>query len=166
MKALRKATTIFDGIVNLMAFVAAATLIFIALSVCFGVVMRYFFGRALIWVPEVNAYTLVPVTFLSATWLLRREKHVAMDILVERLSPKVQLSVDITISIICAIMFLVITWYGAGATWDAFQRGDYDYRSVLRIPTFYVLTIVLVGSFLLFIQFVRRARGYLRSWRT
>ena len=161
MKYLRKLTAIFDCIVNIAALLAAAVLVFIVLSVCLGVVMRYFLGQALIWVPEVNSYTLVPVTFLSATWLLKGEGHVKMDIVVDHFSPRNQTIIDVVTSIIGAIMCLVITWYGAQTTWDHFLRGVYDYRSVLRIPLAYALVIVLVSSFLLFIQFLRRALGYL-----
>jgi TRAP-type C4-dicarboxylate transport system permease small subunit len=161
MKYLRKLSAIFDCIVNIAALLAAAVLVFIVLSVCLGVVMRYFLGQALIWVPEVNMYTLVPVTFLSATWLLKGEGHVKMDIVVDCFNPRNQTIIDVATSIICAIMFLVITWYGALTTWDHFLRGVYDYGSVLRIPRAYVLFFVLVSSFLLFIQFLRRALGYL-----
>ena len=164
MNVLRKLSVIFDSIVNIAALLAATVLVSIVFSVCLGVVMRYVFGRAIIWIPEVNAYTLTPVTFLSAAWLLRDEGHVRMDIVVERFTKRNQIIIDVGTSILCAIMFLAISWYGAQTTWDYFQRNVYDYSSVMRIPIAYVLASVFVGSILLFIQFLRRTWGYLQDW--
>lgn len=165
MKLLRKVTNIFDGTINLLALLAAVILILVMLVVLYEIAMRYFLNRPTIWVQEYSEFSLLFITFLGTTWLLRREGHVRMDMVLSRLTPRTQIVVNIITSILCAIVFLVVTGYGVEATWEAFIAGARR-SSLLRTPTFTVLFIIPIGSSLLFIQFLRRTYGYLRNWRS
>ena len=134
------------------------------LAVGAEVVMRYFFNRPLLWVVEVTGLTLLYITFLVAAWVLRREQHVKMDMVLSRLSPRTQAILNIITSTLSAVIFLAITWYGAWATWEHFKAGYYT-STTMEIPYVYVLIIIPIGSLLLFIQFLRRIHGHIRSFR-
>ena len=164
MKLLRKATNIFDGTVNLLALLAAVILVLVMLAVVYAVFMRYFLNRPTAWVQESVEFSLVFITFLGTTWLLKRGGHVTMDIVLKRLTPGAQTVVNIITSILGAITFLVVAGYGVEATWETFVAGA-SRTTVLQIPTFLILWIIPVGSFLLFIQFLRMTYGYLRELR-
>ena len=86
-----------------------------------------------------------------------------MDLVLAQLKPKPQAMVNIITSIIGAIVFLVIAWYGIDISWFAFQEGHFMV-TLWEPPKWPILAIIPVGSFLLSIQFLRRAYGYLRSW--
>ncbi len=164
MKLLKKATNIFDGTVNLLALLAAVILILVMLSVIYEVFMRYFLNAPTIWVQEYTEFSLLFITFLGATWLLKRGGHVRMDIVLTRLTPRTQTVVNIITSFLGAIVFLIIAWYGVDATWQAFTAGARR-SSLLETPTFVIIFIIPVGSFLFFIQLLRGTYGYLREWR-
>ncbi len=155
--------TIFDRIIHLLTILAGGILIFMMLAIGVDVVMRYFLNRPIIWVTEIGETSLLFITFLGAAWLLKKEEHVKMDLVLSRLGPRTQVLINIVTSAIGAIIFLVITWYGVKVTWEHFQKGTYQ-TSLLEIPNAYVLFIIPVGSILLFIQFLRRSYGYLGSW--
>ncbi len=163
MKLLRKSTNVFDGTIDLMAILAGALLIFLMLIVALQVTLRIF-GEAILWIFEISAFTLLYITFLGTAWVLKRDGHVKMDIVLTRLSPGNQSLMNIITSILGAIICLVITWYGVKVTWAYIQVGDF-FPGYTRVPRWSVAVGVPIGSFLLFIQFLRRSYGYPRSWR-
>lgn len=164
MKQLIKALAIFDGTNNLLALLGGVLVAFVMLIVCAEVVMRYFVGRSIIWVFEVTEYSLLFMTFLAAAWLLKKEGHVSIDLLLNRLSPKPRAMVNIITSIIGAIVCLVVAWYGSVVTVELLQQGEHQ-ATIVEPPSFILYVVIPVGSFLLFVQFLRRAYGYLGNWR-
>ncbi len=164
MKLVRKISPIFDRVIGILAALAAAVLLFIVLIISMEVALRYFWNLPIVWVVEITEYGLLFVTFLVAAWVLKREGHVKMDLVLNRLKPRIQALFNIITSIIGAIICLVIIWYSAQTTWIHFQEGSF-LPSFLNIPDAYILFIIPIGYFLLFIQFLRRTYGYLGQWR-
>jgi TRAP-type C4-dicarboxylate transport system permease small subunit len=164
MKYWNKAGAIFDGILNGLAFLSALLLAFIMLSICLEVIMRYFLNRPLVWVIEITEYSLLYITFLGTAWLLRREGHVTVDILLVRLNPKTRAALGLFSSIIGIVISLVLIWYGSEVAWDHYQRGVFK-PTVLQFPTAPILAIIPTGSVILAMQFIRRGYVFLRKWR-
>ena len=164
MKLLTKATGIFDRTLNVLAVVAGILVVGTMLLVTAEVIMRHFFNRPIVWVIEIIQYALVFITFLAAAWLLRKEGHVIMDLLVNRLSAKSRDLANVITSTVAAIMCLVVTWFGIVVGVDYYQI-DYIYQGTLTIPSFYLEAVVPLGTLLLSIQFLRRAYGYLGKLR-
>ncbi len=165
MKLLVKVTAIYDRLIDLLAYLAVALIVVAWLSVVTEVFMRYFLRRPQVWVIEIAEYILLAITFLGAAWLLKKEGHVTIDMLPNSLSPKNRALLTAVTSVLGAMVCLAIAWWGAGVTWALFQRGAYDVESMLRLPKAPLLGTIPIGSFLLFIQFLRRATGNLRSWK-
>lgn len=164
MRLQAKASHILDGILGSFSSLACALLIFIMLAVCAEIVMRYFLNAPILWVVEISEVILLYITFLGAAWLLRREGHVRIDMLLTRLPPKPQVLLNIITSTIGVLMWLALTWYSIVVTLDLFQRGVLT-PTVLHLPRFAIILIIPVGSLLLAIQFLRRAGGYWKTWR-
>jgi len=87
-----------------------------------------------------------------------------MDLVLNRLKPKSRTLVNIITSVIGAIICFILGWYGAGVVWDHFLRGAAKIR-MIEVPTAPVEAIIPIGCFLLCLQFLRRAYGYLQSRR-
>ena len=160
MKLLAKASAIFDRVIDFLVFLACLLLMFAVVMVGLDVALRYFFGRPIIWAVEITEYSLLYIAFLGAAWLLKKEGHVRVDVVLNLLNPRNQTLVNIITSILGAMVCLVIAWYGAEITWDHFVRGVPSIQ-LLHTPRFLILMIIPIGSFLLFIQFLRRTYGYL-----
>ena len=164
MKLLPKVSGIFDRTIGLLALLGAAVIIFMTAVVCWDVASRQFWGRGLGWTLEVVEYGLLWFTLLATAWVLKRERHVRIDILLTRLNPKPQALLNIITSILTACACLVIVWYGTEVTWEFFQTGE-RLPSLVMPPKFLPYLIIPVGFAFLFVQFLRRAYGYLGSWR-
>lgn len=167
MSFLRLATKIgdvFDTFLSFLALLAAITLASIWFLVCFAVVARYLFQYPMGWIIEVAEYSLLWIGFLGGAWLLRREKHVAMDMVIRPLGPKNQAMINTVTSMLGAVVCLVVAWYAGEVTWKLFRDGVRVASALepLKAP---IVMIVPAGTFLLFIQFLRRGYKYLLLWR-
>ena len=165
VKLLTKVVTVFDYAINSLAALAGGLVILIMLSITADVTGRKLLGYSITGVIEISQILLVFITFLGAAWLLKREGHVKLDVMVSRLNPRSQALLNTITSIVGIIICLTLAWYGAKVTWDHFQRGIYS-AEVLALPTFLRYAAITIGSFLLSVQFIRGSYGYLRGWRS
>jgi len=150
----------FRGI-NFMAFLAGILVIFIMLTVSINVALRYFLNHPLGWVLEGSEYALLYITFLGAAWLLKKEGHVKMSVILDLLKPRAQAYVNVINSIIMAIICCLLVWYGTQGTLYTLQYNILSVR-YLSLPKFVFLAIIPVGSFFLFTQSVKRTHVYLQ----
>ena len=157
MKLINKVTSGFDR-----AIVGFGVLGIILMVLTLVVFLRYFFRRAAAWSLEIIEFCLLFLAFLGATWLLKEEQHIKMDIVLERLRPKARLWLNVITSLMSAISCLIITWYGATACWGLYKSGQY-FATYLEPPKYIIIAIVPFGCLLLSIQLLRRAYGFFRG---
>lgn len=163
MKLLAKVNAIFDRTIGLLALVAAFLIVFMMLSVATEVsIMRLLLNHPQVWVVDITEQSLLFITFLGTAWLLKREGHVKMDLVLTQLNPRAQVVINTITSIIGIVICLIVTWYGTQTTWE--QLGIRS-ATLLELPRAPLLAVIPVGSFLLSLQFLRRTHHYLRSWR-
>lgn len=164
MKFTRKANTIFDRTIGVLALFAGILIILIMIVISTEVITRFTLGSSIVWIIEITEYSLLWITFLGTTWVLKGEGHVKMDMVLNRLNIRNKALLNIITSVVGAIACLVVTWFAVKITWYHFLIG-YKFTRVLEPPSYPILAIIPVGSFLLFIQFLRRVYGYLGSRR-
>ena len=159
MKLLRKAGALFDCAVNILLYAAAGMILICLVAVCTEVLMRYFLNRPLIWVVEVTEYSILYTTFLAAAYLLKEEGHVKIELVVDALKPRAQALLNAITSMLGIVVCLVLGFFGTSSTIVHFQQGIPTFTA-MEIPKWPFLMVIPFGSFLLLIQFVRRAYGY------
>jgi TRAP-type C4-dicarboxylate transport system permease small subunit len=164
-KLLNKTSLVFDHILEVFMFLGAAILAFLMLAVCWDVIGRTFAGKPLTWVLEFTEYGLLYMTFLCTAWVLKNEGHVTSDLLLVSLSPKNKALMNTVTSILGAVICLFVAWFGSDVSWEKLQSGAFQ-PTAIEPPDFPIFVIIPVGSFLLFIQFLRRAYKNLWNWRT
>ena len=142
-----------DRIQKAFALIAGLLLLFVALSTCVAIVLRFIKIPVPLWSVQFNEYSLLWITFLGGAWLLRRGRHVSLDIVTRRLKPR---GVKI-LSVIHGIMGLgvcgLLTWITGTVTWDNFQRNVMDVRAV-DVPKYLILGVVFLGFALLTLEFL------------
>jgi TRAP-type C4-dicarboxylate transport system permease small subunit len=159
-----KLNKIYNRIIELGALIAGVLLIFLMLSVTVEVALRYFLGRPTSWVVEICGYILLYIPFLVAAWVLRRDGHVRMDLMISTLSPKAQSLVNAITSFVSALICFLLTWYGIKVVLY-FSKLGYKTPTVLMLPKSMIITIIFIGSFMLAVQFLIRTYNHLRNWR-
>ena len=161
---VKKITHFFERVLSSLASAAIVLMGIACIIVCLEVFARYFLNRPQVWVFETTEYILLWITFLATAWVLRKEGHVKIDILINHLNPRAQAILNTITSVIGAIACFVIFWYGAQVTFAYYQKGIIIPKT-LQLPKSPILAIISVGSLLLFIQFLRRAYRYLGLFR-
>ena len=163
MKLTEKVSNGFSRTLDSLGLVACILILFSMMLVVTDVVMRYFLNRPIQWTTEITEYSLLFIAFLGAAWVLKREGHVGMDLIVNRLGRRAQALLNTVTSIIGALIWLTITWFSVKATLEFYELGFFFFTT-LRTPKFIIISIIPIGSALLFIQFMRRAYSYGQSF--
>lgn len=148
---------VFDRILLTLAYVAGGLLIAAWLIVNYDVSMRWFFNMPLRHALEIVEFTLLIITFLSTAWVLKVEGHTSIDLLVVLFGRRTQIIITRITSLVSAGVCLLIFWWSAQTTWFHFQTHYGIQYTTLRFPFWYVEWVIPFGTFLLFIQFLRRA---------
>ncbi len=160
-----KISNVFSRIVNFLAYLSAALIAFAFLSVCAEVIARYVLNNSIFWVMETAEYIMMFVTFVAAAWVLKKEGHVSLDIVLNLLNARRRAAVTTITSIVGAVICLIIMWYSAGSTLYHFQRGTSMAEKTMDIVMWPLMVVLPVSFFVLSIQFLWRAHGYYQSWR-
>jgi TRAP-type C4-dicarboxylate transport system permease small subunit len=165
MKIIRDLKKILNRTIDVMVVIAGILLIFSVLSISMAVGSRYLLGRPWGWVIEMSEYSLLYIAFLVAAWVLRQNKHVRMDLVIDALKPRIQSMLNIITSFICSIVCLVLFLFGAKVTWELFKT-HYFTPTLLEVPKAFITVIIPIGFLLLFFQSLNRTSDFLSSWRT
>lgn len=138
-----------------MAFFAGALLLFVTFSISYTIFSRITGLSPPLWVLQYNEYALLWITFLGTAWVLKRNKHVSIDLLTGRLSPKKQSWFRLFHSLLGIVLCLVFLWYSAWVTIEQFQRKVIDVQAV-DVPKYIILMVIPIGFFALVLQFARQ----------
>ena len=155
---------LLDQAMTIMAVLAGVLIIGCTLLVSLQVCSRYFFGWPWGWVVEFTEYSLVYMTFLPAAWILKRDRHVRMDLVFSLLAPRSQSLLSAITFFIGSIISLMLTGFGIRVTWDLFTT-KYFTVTILEIPKFIVVGVIFVGFLFLFFQCIRCALAALSDWK-
>lgn len=159
MAALSRA---FDWLLEGLAWVAATMVALALAAVSVDVVMRYFFNAPIAWVMQASEYVMLFVPMLAAAYVLKREEHVSVDIVVGALPPAARRWLTVATSVAAAIVAAVVCYGGWLVTSEQFRLGTPTLDAV-KIPAFLVTAAIPLGCAVLAIQFLRRAAAALRE---
>ena len=164
MKSIKGITAIYDKIAHLFAHLSGVLIVLITLSVAIDVVVRKVSNTALLGVVESCEHGIAFITFLGAAWILKQDGHVKLDLLINLLGPKPKALLNLVTSTIGAAMCLFLAYRGTLTVWDLQVRHVETFKS-LELPMAPLYIPICIGSLLLFIQFSRKAYGYLMDLR-
>lgn len=164
MKVLRKAEIIFDKIVDWMLGAAAVIVVLDALAVSADVILRKAVGFT--WAPlyEIITYTLLWMTFLGTTAIMRMNGHVKMDSVTGQLSPETAALVNSVTHGVCVLIAGIMLFYTVKLTLSDY-RTNFVLASILNPPKWPIEIIIPIGFLMLFIQLTRNTTAYFRRYR-
>ncbi len=163
MKFLYKAGNLFDKIVDIMLLSAAVIVVLNAIVVSQDVIIRKIFGFT--WPPlyEVITYSLVWMTFLGTTAIMRMHSHVKMESMIGRLSLKRQALINGITSSLCALLNIGIIFYTARLTLSDYQT-HFILATILNPPKWPIEIIIPIGFSTLVIQILRNTFGFFKTY--
>jgi TRAP-type transport system small permease protein len=167
IEALSKA---YETLLRALAILACALLFLMMCLVCADILLRNahilpgVYG--LPWTDEVSESSLYLIALLAAPWLLRREQHIRVDILLQVLPQRLARYGEWLVDVLALICCLTVTYYGARTTIASYQAG-YMTMKTLTTPEWWHLSVIPAAFFLLSCEMLFRMRRlYLSRGRT
>jgi TRAP-type C4-dicarboxylate transport system permease small subunit len=145
-------------VIQAMAWIAALVLGVMALAVTLDVVGRNLGWGNTGWVVELSEYSLPMATLLVAPWLLYRNEHVRLDIVLTMLPKPIALALERLADALGILICAVFVWYGSKLIADSAQLGSMVIKT-LSIPEWWQYALVPVSFLLLAVEFARRLRA-------
>ena len=75
-----------DKLSEASGFIAAISLAFLTIIVCYEVISRFVFNAPTTWVTEIGTYVFVATVFLGLAVAQRANAHIQVEVLVDRLN--------------------------------------------------------------------------------
>ena len=126
------------------------------------VVTRYFSSLPLSWPTDISTYMLVAIGFLALGHLIRKNGHVAVDLLVSRFPLKIQNILEVVFSVVACVT-CVISCYGAVLmTQNLINKNVLLVASTFYFPKYILELFVVFGFAIATIEFAGRTVLYIR----
>jgi TRAP-type C4-dicarboxylate transport system permease small subunit len=122
-----------------------------ALLVAVQVFFRYILNQSLFWSEEMARYFLVWLTFLGATAAYYRHAHPGVDVLYNRMSPKLQIVCSLFTHTVSFGLFAIMVIYGCQFAYFV----KLQTTPALQIPKWIVLSIIPISGLIFMIHNVR-----------
>lgn len=153
----------FFSHLNLVCAIAGAALLFgIAAIVCWEVLGRALGAPSRLWVIEVSEYALLFVTFLGAPYLLEKNRHVVLDLVLNSLTGRRQTVAQVLNAAIGLGVCGLLTVIGILVVIEQFTVGVREV-TVMRPHSWWITAAMPLGTGLMAVQFldamVRALRG-------
>lgn len=145
----------------------------LVLLVCYDVAMRYVFRAGSVALQELEWHLFALVFLLAAAYTLKHNEHVRVDIVYQRLHPRVRAWIDVFGAVVFLLPFAALVIYSSWSfVADAFvynesssDPGGLPYRFILKaaIPLgFALLALQGIASILRNVAFLRSKRRRVR----
>ena len=145
-------------ILQAFAYVAAVLVGAMALAVTLDVIGRNLGWSNTGWVVGATEYSLPFATLLVAPYLLYRNEHVRLDVMLVILPKRVSLFLERCADVFGMMICAIFVWYGIRLIFDSARLGSMVVKT-LAIPEWWQYALVPVCFALLALEFARRLRA-------
>ncbi|MDW7675293.1 MAG: TRAP transporter small permease [Bacillota bacterium] len=130
----------------------AICLLLIIVTITLGIISRYVFNSPYVWTEELGVILFVWIAFLGAGVAAARNRHVAINLLSQKLPPKIAVVLEFILNILI-LVFLIIMIFGA----LKLQAVTANHKSVtLDIPkNVYYLAPLVSGIYMVLVYIYR-----------
>ncbi len=153
--------------IDIVSLVAGALITLMMVQVTVDVVARYVFGRPLpATTVFISEYYMLFVVFLAQALPERTNNHISVEIVTERLAPRVQYHLASWVHLLGALVYAAI----AGASWTEammkFQSGASVIESGITVPIWPGYFPVPIGCGLMALVLFYRFIVYVTGWKS
>lgn len=152
---------IVDYITDGMAVVSGVLLCTLVLTISLSVLLRYYFHFSVGWVTEVEEYFLFLAVMLGTPWVLKHDKHVTVDALLNSLSPEKRRKLSIVTNILGALIGILLLYYSALTAYENFVTGALLVK-IMPVPKYLPLMFIPLSCVFFSLQFLFKAWDGLR----
>lgn len=110
---------------------------------------RVLFNHPVTGTPEIVKNSITSIVFLQLAYSMFEERHVRSTILLSKVHQRTRIVLEILDNIVGLAVFLGIIISSWHMTLVAWAKLEYEGEGALRVPTYPVRTIIILGSLLM-----------------
>ncbi len=133
------------------------------LMAMYEVAMRYLFNAPTIWAWDINVQCFCAIVVLGGAHTLKQGGHVIMDILVNKLSPRTKLRLNLIVYLVFFFAMTIAIWQVSIFAWQSILISE-EASTIFAPPLYPIKSGILIGVIILFLQgvslFVRDVMAY------
>ncbi len=126
----------------------------ITVLICSDIFGRALFSFPIIGVPEIVKVSVVAIVWLQMAHTLKIGGHLRSDVVLGRLSPRGRAIMDLVAYTLGAMIFGLLVFSGWNTMILAWELGEFEGELPVRVPTYPLRSIVLLGAGLTSLQFL------------
>lgn len=145
----------YEKVITFLNVAATGWIFFMIMIVVVDVAGRILLNSPLTGTPEIIKISNPAIAFLQITYVLWLGRHIRSTVVLSRVSPTVSALINILTALMGIFVFVLNFYSGWDLTVTALEVGEYEGEGTLRVPTSPLRIIILLGSALMVIQFIR-----------
>lgn len=146
------------------AVIASLAVAVLAVGMVVDVALRYLVGSGVSGMIEYAATLMVVVVFFGLAQGQRRDEHVGMSFVVDRLPRTPRHVLPIIGLVVMGVFVAWMTVETAEAAWRSYRSGEFRF-GLVRVPLWPAKASVPIGLLLLLGETIRSIRLQVRAWR-
>ena len=141
----------FIGVMNA---IGTAWVGLITVLITCDIVGRVAFNSPITGVPEIVKVSIVAIAWMQMAYTLRIGGHLRSEIILDRLPSKGKAIVNLMAYSMGTFIFAMVIFSGWGNMIESWRIGEFEGELPVRVPTYPVRTLLLLGAALTSIQFL------------
>lgn len=121
---MKKIITFIDGLNEWIGKTVSFIMLPVTIIVCYEVIMRYFFHMPTIWASEAMVFGCGYLYVLGAAWTMKENRHVKIDFLWEKLSPRGRRIMDCFTFAFFFLYMVMMLWVGSKFAWESIKLSE------------------------------------------
>jgi TRAP-type C4-dicarboxylate transport system permease small subunit len=158
---------LIHGLMAVMNAAGTAWIGVITVIITADILGRTLFNAPIIGVPEIVKVSVVAIVWLQMAHTLKIGGHIRSDVVLDRLSPRGKAFVNLLAAALGIFVFGFLVYSAWPQMIEGWRVGEFEGELPVRVPTYPVRTILIVGATLTCIEFLiygwRNARVALGS---
>lgn len=134
--------------------VGAVWVALIMVLITVDVVGRAFFNSPLFGVPEIVKISVVGLVWCMMAHTLKVGAHLRSTIILYRMPPGLRKAVEILSCVLGVAIFALIVYSGWDNMIESWQIGEFEGEDPVRVPTYPIRSLVIIGAALTSLQFL------------
>lgn len=135
--------------------IAELSSVVLAIIVIWGILLTYVFNKSDIFSVEISEYLLILTCFASIAFIQKEDRHVKVDMFIEKLSLIKRKKLEIITSFLCSLFCAIAAWEAATIMVINYQRNFFS-TSLIKFPIWIPYFIIFYGFLMLTLQFLAR----------
>lgn len=143
--------------------IGTAWVVAITILICADILGRVLFSFPITGVPEIVRVSIVAIVWLQMAHTLKTGGHLRSDVVLGRLSGRGRSIVNLFAYALGALVFGLLVFSGWDTMIMAWELGEFEGEHPVRVPTYPLRSIVLLGAGLTCLQFLLMAAEVIRG---